>query len=83
MEPLLEALREKLVEAEKRAAVAEAVAAERQRIIAAQEQTLRMLEAPKQAVQQPAPVSEAAAGPDQATPPEPTKRRWWTRSPWS
>ncbi|BAS18719.1 hypothetical protein AHiyo8_pII70330 (plasmid) [Arthrobacter sp. Hiyo8] len=43
----MEALKADLAEAEKRAAVAEAVAAERERIIAAQAQALRMLEAPK------------------------------------
>ncbi|GAA4655622.1 hypothetical protein GCM10023346_48590 [Arthrobacter gyeryongensis] len=47
MEALVEALKADLAEAEKRAAVAEAVAAERERIIAAQAQALRMLEAPK------------------------------------
>jgi hypothetical protein len=47
MEPLLEALREKLAAAEQRAAVAEAIAEERERIIAVQAQALRMLEAPK------------------------------------
>lgn len=43
---LLEALRAKLADAEKRAAVAEAIAQERERIIEAQARTLRMLEAP-------------------------------------
>ncbi|MGX5718360.1 hypothetical protein [Arthrobacter sp. MAHUQ-56] len=47
--PLLEALREKLADAEKRAAVAEAIAEERERIIAVQAQALRMLEAPRNA----------------------------------
>lgn len=40
----LEALRSQLVDAERRAAVAEAVAAERERIIEAQQTSLRMLE---------------------------------------
>lgn len=44
----LETLRSQLVEAERRAAVAEAVAAERERIIEAQQLSLRMLEAGKQ-----------------------------------
>jgi hypothetical protein len=47
LEPVLEALREKLADAEKRAAVAEAIAAERERIIEVQALALRMLEAPK------------------------------------
>ena len=59
----LEALRSKLAEAEQRAAVAEAVAAERERIIQAQAMTLRMLEAPKA----PAPT---APEPTPATDPE-------------
>lgn len=80
MEPLLEALRAKLAEAEKRAAVAEAIAQERERIIAVQAQALRMLEAPKSTLQpQPAPVSELTADADQETLPEPPKRRWWKR----
>ena len=41
----LEALRSQLVDAERRAAVAEAVAAERERIIEVQQTSLRMLEA--------------------------------------
>lgn len=44
-EPLLEALRARLAAAEQRAAVAEAIAEERERIIAVQAQALRMLEA--------------------------------------
>jgi hypothetical protein len=44
----LEALRSQLVEAERRAAVAEAVAVERERIIEVQQTSLRMLEAGKQ-----------------------------------
>lgn len=43
----LEALRSLLVEAERRAAVAEAVAAERERIIQVQQMSLRMLEGTK------------------------------------
>jgi hypothetical protein len=82
LEPLLEALRDKLAEAEKRAAVAEARAEERERIIEAQARNLRMLEAPKPASQeQPAPESR-----EQSPEPVPTagtstqeapKRRWW------
>jgi hypothetical protein len=76
----LEALRTKLVEAEKRAAVAEAVAEERERIIAVQAQALRMLEAPKPTVQEPpAPLSEPVADAAKAIPLEPTRRRWWKR----
>lgn len=59
----LDALRGKLAEAEQRAAVAEAVAAERERIIQAQAMALRMLEAPKA----PAPT---APEPTPATDPE-------------
>lgn len=68
---VVEALKAQLAEAEKRAAVAEAIAAERERIIEAQALALRMLEAPKQ--EQPAPVQEPAA---QAAPePAPAKEQ--------
>jgi hypothetical protein len=56
---LVEALREKLADAEKRAAVAEAIAQERERIIEAQAQTLRMITAgPAPALQEPATATE-------------------------
>lgn len=72
----VEALREALTAAELRAAVAEARAEERERVIEAQAQALRMLEAPV----------KAFASPGRETPPEaqqpatqqkPAKRRWW------
>jgi hypothetical protein len=55
----LDALRIKLAEAEQRAAVAEAIAAERERIIQTQAMALRMLEATKA----PAPAVPGAAAP--------------------
>jgi hypothetical protein len=60
----LEALRGKLADAEQRAAVAEAIAAERERIIQTQAMALRMLEATKA----PAPTvpGAAAAAPTEA-----------------
>lgn len=73
-EPLLEALREKLAAAEQRAAVAEAIADERERIIAVQAQALRMLEAPAAALQE-APREQPATAPEPAR--EQPKRRWW------
>jgi hypothetical protein len=71
----VEALREALTAAELRAAVAEARAEERERIITAQAQALRMLEAPV-TVQGEQP---ATASPTSETPPapRPAKRRWW------
>lgn len=57
----IQALRERLVEAERRAAVAEAIATERERIISAQETALRMLEAPRPA------LSAESTPPDRAT----------------
>ncbi|MGO4238612.1 hypothetical protein AB4Y79_21385 [Pseudarthrobacter sp. YAF2] len=73
MEPLLEALRAKLAEAEKRAAVAEAIAQERERIIEAQARTLRMLEAPREATrEQPAPAPAPAQEPPTAAPGQPS-----------
>lgn len=73
---LLEALREKLAEAEKRAAVAEAVAAERERIIEAQALALRMLEAPKQPAeeQQPQPLTRVSQAPAPEPPQEQPNR---------
>lgn len=71
LEPLVEALREKLAAAEQRAAVAEAVSAERERIIEAQAQTLRMItagpsaqeESPAAPAQEPAREESSSAGP--------------------
>lgn len=85
MEPLMTALREKLADAEMRAAVAEAVAAERERIIEAQAQTLRMLEAPERVSR-----SHVEYGPmnvpgspdreqQEDEPALPPRRRWWRR----
>jgi hypothetical protein len=75
MEAQLEALREKLAAAETRAAVAEAVAAERDRIIQAQAQTLRMLEpnggSPDTSSKKVEETSSAIR--------EAPKRRWWNR----
>lgn len=83
MEPrtdtVVEALRAQLAEAEKRAAVAEAIAEERERIIAAQAQALRMLEAPKQAVQEPVSAQEAAAADPVPVSPDRPERPWWKR----
>jgi hypothetical protein len=81
----LDALRIQLADAEKRAAVAEAVAAERERLIEVQQAALRMLEAPKPHAQ---PVQEAPQAPPLAerqpstadtttTPGQPARRRWW------
>jgi hypothetical protein len=91
MEPLLEALREKLAAAEQRAAVAEAIAEERERIIAVQAQALRMLESSKstaavtvagkpteQEVATPAAEERAESVPDAHAQAKP-KRRWWQR----
>lgn len=80
LEPLLAEVRAKLAAAEQRAAVAEAVAEERERIIQAQAQTLRMLEAPKPAApqDQPAPQEETLSTGVTSTPEAP-KRRWWKR----
>lgn len=76
----LDALRMKLAEAEQRAAVAEAVAAERERIIEAQAMTLRMLEAPKAPANTP-PVDTPAPPPSDSkkTPAPSGGRRWWNR----
>ncbi len=70
----MEALREALRAAEQRAAVAEARAEERERIISAQAQALRILEAPQ---------TEQTPGTDTSTATEsravhtPQRRRWW------
>lgn len=80
----LEALREKLADAEKRAAVAEAVAAERERIIQAQAMSLRMLEAAKAPAQDP-PTDTTSDAPaplpqtSQEAPASSGERRWWNR----
>ncbi|MCL1800262.1 MAG: hypothetical protein FWG25_02700 [Promicromonosporaceae bacterium] len=66
------ALRQRLVDAEQARAVAEAVATERDRVIEAQRQHLRMIEAPAEAVPEPVPIRVL---------PEPTtaRRRWFLR----
>lgn len=66
----IEALRGRLAEAEKRAAIAEAVAAERLVTIEAQRQALRLLEAAPQ-TQEPVPVVSEEDG-------ELKRRRWWS-----
>ncbi len=76
----LEALRGALAAAEQRAAVAEAVALERERIIEVQAQALRMLEAPREAVpaipeERPAAVAEAPMG--GALQARKGSRKWW------
>lgn len=74
-EPLLEALRAKLADAEKRAAVAEAIAQERERIIEAQALALRMLTpGPTTPQEQPAPAPEQPAEQPREQP-----GRWWRR----
>lgn len=82
----LEALRAKLADAERRAAIAEAVATERERVIQTQAMALRMLEASKTpADTPPAPVGTPAdtpAPPQVATPVSPApapRHRWWHR----
>lgn len=84
----LEALRGALTAAEQRAAVAEAVAQERERIIEVQAQTLRMLEAPRHPSMTPAttapdlavtPVMTAPVTPPDRPHEEPAPRRKWWR----
>lgn len=87
IESELEALRGALTAAEQRAAVAEAVAQERERIIEAQAQALRMLEAPRTPVMTPVmtapepavtPVSaEPVAPPDRPHEEPAPRRKWW------
>jgi hypothetical protein len=76
----LEALRAKLAAAEQRAAVAEAIAAERERVIQTQAMALRMLEATKA----PAPAQTDSPLPDpreggQRDVAAMPKRPWWRR----
>lgn len=75
----LEALREALRAAELRAAVAEARAEERERIISAQAQALRMLEAPQS--EQPTPETDMSTATVTTTESgavqTPQRRRWW------
>lgn len=78
-EPLLEALRAKLAEAEKRAAVAEAIAEERERIIQVQAQALRMIEAPRTPQEQPAPTQAPVPEPSREQPSSLGKLRFWKR----
>lgn len=80
----LDALRAKLAEAEQRAAVAEAVAAERERVIQTQAMALRMLETTKPpATEPPADTPAAPFTPppkdNQETPTQGARRRWWNR----
>jgi hypothetical protein len=80
----LDALRTALADAERRAAVAEAVAAERERMIQTQAMALRMLEASKTP---PAPLPTASSEPaqhpvnipEQPAPLDVPKRPWWRR----
>ena len=76
----LEALRERVVEAEKRAAVAEAVAAARLEVIETQRQVLRLLEAAPSSASQASKEASAREEPDaapRASAPAPQARRWW------
>lgn len=79
----LDALRKALADAERRAAVAEAVATERERTIQTQAMALRMLEgsknpAPAPAKTQPAsPLPPAPTTPNQGEPLGGPKRPWW------
>lgn len=79
----LDALRVKLAEAEQRAAVAEAIAAERERIIQTQAMALRMLEATKPPADTPPHTPSDTRMPSPADrfvslDPAP-RRRWWHR----
>lgn len=69
----VETLKKKLAEAEQRAAVAEAIAEERERIIRVQEQALRMLEAAPVTAPAPRQEERPAPVPEQAG----KKRSWW------
>jgi hypothetical protein len=80
----LDALRTALADAERRAAVAEAIAAERERMIQTQAMALRMLEASKTpAAPLPTASSEPAQSPvnipQQPDPLDVPKRPWWRR----
>jgi hypothetical protein len=80
----LEALRAKLADAERRAAVAEAIAAERERMIQTQAMALRMLESAKTPSETPPPATPvdnpAAPQPDKVVSTDPApRRRWWHR----
>lgn len=73
----LEAMRSRLASAEQRAAVAEAVAAERERLIQSQAAALRMLEAPAAARPE---TDQAAASAAVPAKPEPVGRpNFWRR----
>ena len=80
----LEALHAKLADAERRAAVAEAIAAERERMIQTQAMALRMLEASNTPAGSPpdTPADTPRQSPlaDKVGSPDPTRRRrWWHR----
>lgn len=75
----LDALRTALADAERRAAVAEAVAAERERMIQTQAMALRMLEASKAPATPTAtsPVETPVSAPRKEDPQHAPKRAWW------
>jgi hypothetical protein len=76
----LEALRGALAAAEQRAAVAEAIAQERERIIEVQAQALRMLEAPspgQPAVPEKRPADGSAASTAEPLEARKGARKWW------
>jgi hypothetical protein len=78
----LDALRAALADAEQRAAVAEAIATERERMIQTQAMALRMLEASKTPAPAPAtapaePAQSPVPTPNQEDPKHAPKRAWW------
>ena len=76
----VERLREALADAKRRADVAEAIAAERERIITVQAQALRLLEAGP-SPRPPAPTPSSSGAPDGAPDTASTgRRRWWQRA---
>jgi hypothetical protein len=79
-----DALRSQLADAERRAAMAEAVAAERERMIQTQAMALRMLEAstPPAHPTPPTPrepLESARPAPGKEDPQDAPKRPWWRR----
>lgn len=72
-------LRAQLADAERRAAIAEAIASERDRIIEVQSQALRMLEARPQPAPAPRPPGPTGPPPNHP-PPAPLPRRDWFRN---
>jgi hypothetical protein len=75
----LDALRTALADAERRAAVAEAVAAERERMIQTQAMALRMLEASKTPATPTTtqPAESPSPAPSKEDPKHAPKRAWW------